>query len=594
MDTTEQRAAAAAFAGAAADLDAGIRSLRLEDPSSLPSKPQHHPAPTNPPCQPQPQSPRAVPMPITRADMLHQLQAVRQHWPQPQPQPQQQQQRYSVQVGESSTGAAYPSPFGASSPSSSFYASHYGAYSPRFTAPLPSPVAAKLSASAQHYDPVAPPHPSAAQPSSSASSSAGHCQPTPGAPTLGSAFAAWDHNAGLNAYPHPGAASASSLLRHDNNGSIGPYAAALQSALAANGLGYQPWFPMAPAARRLPTLEDVRSLLLRGAMEPRHVMSPAIARHVVRLLQEGGEEVRLSVLATVKRAVHSVMGSSEGHAVFLALLRACEVRLGELHGIVQAVRNGTGFLAHVAKYDHGVTCLKRLIMAVAPYPQLCGPLIVWLLGEHLMDHCKGAELLRHCFITVPYQNCSIIIQFAIFNLYEVLKSAPGSRSLAECFDNARDGELHVLEQIVLRYTSAIARGRYSNYFLQRVLERGSEALRAGVVERVAADVVNLAADQYGSYVVEACFLRPGSPGPLHRVLAAFLDLGGDELSEVVRGRYSNYVVHKLLATGKDRSPKQALALARRIERLPAAMLSEMYSQQVMKVVKKLFPRMPRC
>ncbi|XP_062208839.1 uncharacterized protein LOC133910462 [Phragmites australis] len=554
MDTTKQ--------SAAADLEAYLQAMRLNG-SSSPLKQQRCPAPTSL-RPPQPQPPK-VPVPTARADaqqLLQQLQEVRQYWPQPQPQ--------SYGVGESSTGAGYVSPFGSSSPNS-FYASHYGAHSPRFntpTAPFPS-VSAKLNAWAGHYSPIGPSHPSVSHWSSMPSSSTNHCQPTPSAPQLGAPFPAWDHHASLD-----------------------PYASALLSALRPNQMDYRSWIHT-PAVRRRPTLEEVRSRLLRRPMEPELVMFPETAGHVVRLLMEGGEEVRLSVLAGVKRTVRSVIGCGEGHAVFLALLRACEGRLDELQGIVQAVCKGTGFLMHVVKYNHGVTALEELIRAVALHQQLCLPLIVWLLRERLMEHSKGAELLHHCFTTMPYENCSIMIRFAIINIDEMLSSASGSRCLAECFRNAQKDELRLLEEIILSRTSEIARGEYSNYFLQGALECGSELLTDRIAERVAEDVASLSADQFGSYVVEACFLRTLSLAPAQRVLAAFLGLRNDQLAELVQGGYSNYVVHKLLATGKDYFPEQTTALARRIEKLPAAVQREMHAQRVMRVVKKLFPRQPR-
>ncbi|XP_062213820.1 uncharacterized protein LOC133914843 [Phragmites australis] len=592
MDTTEQNAAAST--DPAADLDAYLDAMRLDDPSS-PRMQQHYQAPTTlRPPQHQHQPPQ-VAVPTARADA--QFEAVRQYWPQPQP------RRYSV--GESSTGARYVSPFGSCTPSS-FYASHYGAYSPRFTTPAepfpsvshsssmpssssrycqPTPSApfcpawdhnARLDpyasvASARHYDPIAPSHPSVSH-SSMPSSSTRHCQPTPSAPQLGAPFCpAWDHNASLD--------------RH---------ASTHLSAVRPNQVDYRSWIDT-PAVRRRPTMNEVRSRLLRCPMEPALARSPETAEHVVRLLQEGREEVRLSVLAGVKSAVHSVMGSNVGHAVFLALLRACEGRLDELYSIVLAVCNGTGFLMYVMKYDHGVTALKGLIMAVAPAPnhQLRLLLIVWLLRERLMEQSKGAELLHHCFTTLPYDGCLIMIQFAITNIDEMFLSESGSRCLAQCFANARNDELQALERIILSRTSEIARGQYSNYFLQRVLEWGSDLFKELVAIRVAEDAVSLSADQFGSYVVETCFLRTGLLEPAQRVLAAFLRLRNDQLAELVQGCYSNYVVHKLLSAGKDYFPELTVALARRIERLPAAVQREMYAQRVMRVVEKLLSRKPR-
>ncbi|TVU48089.1 hypothetical protein EJB05_07712, partial [Eragrostis curvula] len=129
--------------------------------------------------------------------------------------------------------------------------------------------------------------------------------------------------------------------------------------------------------------------------------------------------------------------------------------------------------------------------------------------------------------------------------------------------------------------------------MQKVLECGSEALKERVAERVAADVASLSVDKYGSYVVEACFQLTCSLTPMRRVLAAFIALSDEQLAELVQGVYSNYVVHKLLATGKKYFKEETLKLARRIEELPAEVQREMHAQRVMQVVKKQFPRGPR-
>lgn len=91
-----------------------------------------------------------------------------------------------------------------------------------------------------------------------------------------------------------------------------------------------------------------------------------------------------------------------------------------------------------------------------------------------------------------------------------------------------------------------------NYFLQRAIEYGGECLLVDIAKRIAADVVSLSLDQFGSYVVESCFLQMRSTmAPLQLVLDAFLALGDDDLAELVQGSFSNYVVSKLLRVAKD-------------------------------------------
>jgi pumilio RNA-binding family len=82
-------------------------------------------------------------------------------------------------------------------------------------------------------------------------------------------------------------------------------------------------------------------------------MCSEFSPHVVRLLEERDETMRRCVLAKVKPFVHTVMGSREGHAVFLELLRACEGRFDELEGIVQAACNRKGFLMRVVQQNPG-------------------------------------------------------------------------------------------------------------------------------------------------------------------------------------------------------------------------------------------------
>lgn len=147
----------------------------------------------------------------------------------------------------------------------------------------------------------------------------------------------------------------------------------------------------------------------------------------------------------------------------------------------------------------------------------------------------------------------MMIRFAMWNITAMLGSAPGSLYLAECFANARNEELRRLEDFLLENTSRLAMGQYSNYFVQRVIECGSVELKQRVGERVAADVANLAVDKFGSFVVEACFtkyVQALSLEPTKSVLQAFLKLPGHQLAGLVRGGYSNYVVHKLLEAAK--------------------------------------------
>ncbi|XP_039827582.1 uncharacterized protein LOC120689360 [Panicum virgatum] len=511
----------------AAELGAYFRVMRLGD-------------------DPSPREQQVVPVPAARAGIQMQLQAEAGHYYLPLPP--------NYVVGESSEGAGYVPPY-ASCSAGGFYNSHFGAHSPRLNAaPAPPSTPNKPVAG------VAAPHPSeSSHPSSTPSPSAAHFQLVPSAPHLAS----------------------------DSCSSLNPYASAFQSTLSANPVDYQPWIPT-PARYYYPTLEQVRSRLHRRPMDPDLLRFPETAAHVDRLLREGDEQVRRSVLARVRSDVLSVTGTSERQAVFLALVRACAGRPDELQHIIQALYKGNGFLMGVAKHNYGLaTVVKELARALVPHPQLLVLLICWLIRERLMEQCNGGELLQYCFTKMSYEDSKVIIQFATFIVDELLFSSFGSRCLAQCLVYARNGELRALENIILNRTVEIAMGQYSNYFLQRAIECGSELLQVAIADRVAADVASLSLDRFGSYVVEASFLLARTPVPLQRLLAAFMSLRGNELADLVRGSYSNYVVSKLLDDAKNHFPQEARLLARRIEGLPMAVQREMHARGVMRAVGKL-------
>jgi pumilio RNA-binding family len=52
--------------------------------------------------------------------------------------------------------------------------------------------------------------------------------------------------------------------------------------------------------------------------------------------------------------------------------------------------------------------LQALVQALAPYPQMLVQFICWLLGERLMEQYNGADLLRFCFKTIPYEDSKVL------------------------------------------------------------------------------------------------------------------------------------------------------------------------------------------
>ncbi|KAM0894649.1 hypothetical protein ACQ4PT_024298 [Festuca glaucescens] len=357
---------------------------------------------------------------------------------------------------------------------------------------------------------------------------------------------------------------------------------------------------MPSRARRCRTLEETRSALLSGApMELQLVTFPDSAAHVIYLLLhrdgEGYEQILRSVLAGVTRGVHDFIDNKEGHKVLVELLGACAGRQDEVKAIVQAAlapdANGTRYsLLRSTKHDYWEKCVRELMTAAAPYPDLSAMLVDRLMCEGLLKHDRGDQLLQHCFATTRHQDTVIVLQCALDKIDDMIGTASGAKCLVECYARATGHQLQAFNDILLARALEIATGKFSNYFMQHILEHGDAETSRLLVERLMADVVQLSLHSIGSYVVEACYQKAGL---LPLVLAAFLRLDDDYLAQLVQGAYANYVVHKLLDTAIHVFPRETMALVRRIDGLPQHVTRRPYARKVMMVVLKLLARYGR-
>uniref|UniRef100_A0A804UKF8 Uncharacterized protein n=2 Tax=Zea mays TaxID=4577 RepID=A0A804UKF8_MAIZE len=94
-----------------------------------------------------------------------------------------------------------------------------------------------------------------------------------------------------------------------------------------------------------------------------------------------------------------------------------------------------------------------------------------------------------------------------------------------------------------------------NYLLQRVIQCGGDRLQVAIAERVGADVVTgepvvgPVRELRGGVVFHQRALSGAAAARDQRVPGLALD--GDDLAELVRGVFSNYVVSKLLLVAKE-------------------------------------------
>ncbi|TVU48096.1 hypothetical protein EJB05_07719, partial [Eragrostis curvula] len=176
--------------------------------------------------------------------------------------------------------------------------------------------------------------------------------------------------------------------------------------------GARPFLPLQDRQH----LEEVREYLLRAPMDPSFATSFE-SKYVVLLLEEGDKRVRESVCKGVKRAIHRIMKSKEGQAVFIALLQACKDSVDALQGMIKVSCNGKGYLMEAASNHYGENALKELVNVVAPHEELCGLIVDSLLAEGVMQHPASPGLIHHCFSAIPYRFCKVCVKVLKIVLY---------------------------------------------------------------------------------------------------------------------------------------------------------------------------------
>ncbi|XP_051230100.1 uncharacterized protein [Lolium perenne] len=295
------------------------------------------------------------------------------------------------------------------------------------------------------------------------------------------------------------------------------------------------------------------------------ILSAMHGHGVVHLLDKGDQQIRSRVLAAVNKDVHLVMVHPLGCDVFQALLRCCAGHYEKLWSIVQALATTNYHTWRCKPSDDRtwIECMKRLVTAVAPYQHLYVTLLGFLTRKDLsvVKRREGDKLLALCFCMIPYQQIKPLILHVLANIEDTIQSCD---CLRVCFDNASIEELVEFQKVLLTLCTAMAKGKYGNYFVQHVLRNGTTEFKQPIVQRLMHDVVALSTDNHGSHVVQLCF-KDLDVQLLCNVLTAFRELTERQLAEMVRGRSSKYVLHKLLDT---HLPQLASELAQRLATLP--------------------------
>ncbi|KAF7055336.1 hypothetical protein CFC21_062880 [Triticum aestivum] len=276
------------------------------------------------------------------------------------------------------------------------------------------------------------------------------------------------------------------------------------------------------------------------------------------------------------------LSTKEGMKALRLLLRDCKQNYAALDTIVDAAVE-----ANVMSAAYSRNIMKLLLAAVTDHPALLKMLLEYLVRSELVHRAQGVELLHYCFTSMDYRHCKILIQHGIDSLRtRTHHTRRMSDYYIECFRCAQGSELLVFEEVVIERAVDLALGQYSNYAIQHVLKHCEYATKLRIVEQLMPEVLMLCLDEHGGYVVQSCFKQadnaPLDADMLVIVLDTVLGLGIEELTQMVTGDHSHWVVLELLGEKSQILMKERVRiLALMISRLSETVLQQPNARRVM-------------
>ncbi|KAI8347773.1 armadillo-type protein [Mortierella sp. GBAus27b] len=157
----------------------------------------------------------------------------------------------------------------------------------------------------------------------------------------------------------------------------------------------------------------------------------------------------------------------------------------------------------------------------------------------------------------------------------------GSLVVQNIFENCPEHDKRPVLNEILQSVTTIAKGQWGNWVIQHILEHGAPADRATVTQKILEDAVSLSLDQYASKVVEktlqvmAQYISIVCDGVLDRPRIPLIDIAADQ--------YGNYIVQYILTNAGPQHRETCAAL---IKRHMVSLRGSKYGQKVAFMVER--------
>ncbi|XP_065042461.1 pumilio homolog 5-like isoform X2 [Musa acuminata AAA Group] len=199
---------------------------------------------------------------------------------------------------------------------------------------------------------------------------------------------------------------------------------------------------------------------------------------------------------------------------------------------------------------------------------------------------NGNHVIQKCIECILTQKIGFIIS-AFRGQVVTLSTHPYGcrviqRVLEHCTDESRS---HWIVDEILQSACLLAQDQYGNYVTQHVLERGKPHERSQIISKFFGQIVQMSQHKFASNVVEKC-LEYGNIEERDHLIKEIVGHteGNDNLLVMMKDRFANYVVQKILEISTD---KQCEILLDRIRVHLQALKKYTYGKHIVARVEQL-------
>jgi len=201
-------------------------------------------------------------------------------------------------------------------------------------------------------------------------------------------------------------------------------------------------------------------------------------------------------------------------------------------------------MKHIACHSFGSHGLQRSLQYLQDdQVQLLGS----ALNQHVSALCKDQKgnYLIQCFVKIfgPGSRVDFIFQLLTSELVSIAKHKVGCTVICRCLENADDKQTSAIVNKVLANALPFARDEYANYVVQHIILHCAKQYSSALINAFRGYAKELCQQKFGSNVMEKC-LESSDREQFDDFLAELTS--DDFLHTILSDQYGNFVLQKLL------------------------------------------------